>query len=197
METRPDLSSRVTGGVSSQDSRVTKMCRNDRGMVIFWIVFMWIILAAVYLQVNTIAETLTVRVIASIAGVLVGLFNTAALLAVAGHLKRRKNVLYTEDLSNLEKMQGGNAKKWSFVKIFDVLFILILCYLSLLMPILMRGKVLVGGGEGGGMLYTFTWSSLILCLVAACIFGYFLLTHSEKELKILINNVHGKKEELK
>lgn len=195
METHPNLNSPVTGDVTSPDKRVSKMCRNDRSMIVFWIFFMWIILGAVYWQVNSLAETPTVRVVALIAGVLVGLFNTAALLAVSGHLKRRKDILYAEDLSNLQKMQGGDAKKWSFVKIFDVLFILILCYLSLLTPILMRGKVLVGGGEGGGMLYTFTWPSLILCLVVACIFGYFLLTHSEKELKLLINNVYRKKGE--
>lgn len=183
--------------ITVDESRITKMCRNDRGVITFWIFFMWIILAAVYMQVSTLTGSSTVRIVALIAGGLVGLFNTAALLAVSGHLKHRKNHLYAEDIFHLEKMQEVGAKKWDFWKIFDVLFILILCYLSLLTPILMRGKVLVGGGGGGGMQYTFTWSSLTLVLLAAGIFGYFLLTHSEKELKTLINNVYGKKGEIK
>ncbi|PKM79481.1 MAG: hypothetical protein CVU89_17775 [Firmicutes bacterium HGW-Firmicutes-14] len=94
-------------------------------------------------------------------------------------------------------MQGAGGKKWNFVMLFDVLFILILCYICLLIPILLRGKVLVGGGGGGGMDYSFTWVSLVLCLGAGVIFGYFLLTHSEKELKTLIDNVYGKKGETK
>jgi len=177
------------------ESRISRMSRNDRGVILFWIVAMWVILAAVYMQVSALAENPSVRVMALLAGVLVGLFNTAALIAVSGHLKHKKNQLYSEDIFHLEKMRGAGAKKWDFWKVFDVLFILVLCYLSLLMPILMRGKVLVGSGGGGGMQYTFTWSSLLLCLSAAGIFGYFLLTHSEKELKVLIDNVYGKKEE--
>lgn len=176
-----------------KESRIAKMCRTDRGVVAFWIVFMWIILAAVYIQVSALAESPSSRMVAMAAGILVGLFNTAALIAVSGHLNRKKNQLYSEDIFHQEKMRGTSEKKWDLVKIFDVLFILILCYLSLLTPIIMRGKVLVGGGSGGGMQYIFTWPSLILCLLAAGIFGYFLITHSEKELKSLIDNVYGKK----
>jgi len=183
--------------ITVSENRITKMSRNDRGVIVFWIIFMWIILAAVYMQVSALAENPTVRIISLVAGSLVGLLNTAALIAVLGHLKHKKNQLYSEDIFHLEKMQGAGAKKWDFWKVFDVLFILMLCYLSLLMPILMRGKVLVGGGGGGGMQYTFTWSSLILCLLAAGVFGYFLLTHSEKELKVLIDKVYGKKGEAK
>jgi hypothetical protein len=180
------------------ESRISKMCRNDRGIIYFWILFMWLILAAVATKVSEIADDPIVKIIALVAGVLVGLLNTAALIAVSGHLKNKKNLLYSEDIFHLEKMQGGaGAKKWDFWKVFDVLFILILCYLCLLMPIVLRGKVLVGGGSGGGMLYTFTWSSLILVVGAAVVFGYFLVTHSEKELKALIDNVYGKKGEKK
>ncbi len=176
------------------ESQINKMCSTDRYIVLFWIILMWVILGAVYLQVMAVAEP-GVKMVALIAGALVGAFNTAALLAVSGHLKRKKDHLYAEDIYHMEKMKQSKGTKWTFTMIFDVLFILILCYISLLIPILMRGKVLVGGGDGGGMEYVFTWTSLILCLGAAVIFGYFLLAHSEKELKTLIDNVYGKKEE--
>jgi hypothetical protein len=35
-------------------------------------------------------------------------------------------------------------KQSRFMQVFDVLFILVLCYLFLLVPILLTGKVLVG-----------------------------------------------------
>lgn len=175
------------------ESRISKMCSKDRSIVAFWIALMWLILAAVYLQVSSLADSSSSKMIALVAGILVGLFNTAALVAVSGHLKGKKQKLYSEDIFHLEQMKAQTGEKWDFVKIFDVLFILILCYLSLLTPMLLRGKVLVGGGGGGGMQYTFTWGSLLLCVLAAGVFGYFLITHSEKELKSLINNVYGKK----
>lgn len=189
----PVQNAQIEETVTINESRMTKMCRNDRSIVSFWIIFMWIILVAVYLQVSTLADSSSSRMIALVAGILVGLFNTAALLAVSGHLKGKKHQLYSEDIFHLEKMQAQSGKSWDFVKLFDVLFILILCYISLLTPMLLRGKVLVGGGGGGGMEYTFTWVSLLLCVGAAVIFGYFLIAHSEKELKSLINNVYGKK----
>ncbi len=186
---------RIEEHVTVSETRISKMSRNDRGIIVFWIIFMWIILASVYMQVSALADKPEIRIVALVVGILVGTFNTAALIAVLGHLKHKKNQLYAEDIYHLEKMQGVGAKKWDFWKIFDVLFILVLCYLSLLMPILLRGKVLVGGGGGGGMQYTFTWFSLILCVLAAGGFGYFLLTHSEKELKVLVEKVYGKKGE--
>jgi len=178
------------------ETRIDKMFHGDRKMLVFWMVFMWIILGAVYLQVMAVADP-TVKIVALVAGILVGAFNTVAMLALSGHLKQKKTELYTEDIYYQEKMKTEGGTKWNLVMLFDVLFILVLCYICLLIPILLRGKVLVGGGGGGGMDYSFTWGSLALCLVAGVVFGYFLLTHSEKELKTLIDNVYGKKGENK
>ena len=180
--------------VAISEKRIDKMCLGDRRMLIFWMVLMWIILGAVFLQVMAVAEP-SVKMFALVAGLLVGSFTTVALLAVSSHLKHKKSELYAEDIYHQEKMKTAGGSKWNFVMLFDVLFILILCYICLLLPILLRGKVLVGSGGGGGMIYSFTWGSLLLCLGAGVVFGYFLLTHSEKELRTLINNVYGKKGE--
>ncbi len=182
--------------VAISENRIDRMFHGDRRMLIFWMVFMWVILGAVYLQVMAVADS-TVKIVALAAGILVGAFNTVALLAVSGHLKKKKKELYAEDIYYQEKMKAAGGTKWNLVMVFDVLFILIFCYICLLIPILLRGKVLVGSGGGGGMDYSFTWGSLLICLVAGVVFGYFLLTHSEKELKTLIDNVYGKKEETK
>jgi|GEM_PF-3899572 len=194
MAIKPGETGKIEEQIMTNQSRIAKMCSTDRNMIMFWIALMWVILVAVYMQVSAVAEP-AVKMVALAAGVLVGAFSTAALLAVNGHLKRKKDQLYGEDLYHLEKMQQARTTKWNLTTLFDVFFILILCYICLLIPILLRGKVLVGGGDGGGMLYTFTWGSLALCLAAAGVFGYFVLSHSEKELKVLIDNVYGKKEE--
>jgi len=192
----PTETQQVQEKIQISETQIKKMFHGDRRMLVFWMIFMWIILGAVYLQVMAVADP-TVRIVALVSGILVGAFNTVAMMAVSGHLNQKKNELYGEDIYYQEKMQGAGGKKWNFVMLFDVLFILILCYICLLIPILLRGKVLVGGGGGGGMDYSFTWVSLVLCLGAGVIFGYFLLTHSEKELKTLIDNVYGKKGETK
>ena len=60
---------------------------------------------------------------------------------------------------------SGKTGKNRFMEVFDVLFIMVLCFATLLSTMLMRGKVLVGSGGGGGMTYTFwAWTFLLTFL---------------------------------
>lgn len=184
--------------VQLKESQITKMCRTDRGVIFFWIAFLWVILVSVYYAISGMTSGLeggaTANIIALVALVLVGAFTTVALIAVSTHLHNKQKTLYSEDILHSELMKA-QGQGWSFMKVFDVLFILILCYVSLLLPILMQGKVLVGGSGEGGLVYSVNPLTILLCVSLFAIYGFFLLKNSEKELKVLINNVYGRKEE--
>jgi hypothetical protein len=77
-----------------------RMYRSDRVLIGIFFAAMWAVLAYVLTQVWEIAPDGATRAIAVIAAALVGLFASGALLAAAVHLKKRKALLYREDLEN-------------------------------------------------------------------------------------------------
>lgn len=78
------------------------------------------------------------------------------------------------------------------VGVFDVMFIMLLCFASLLVPILVRGKVLVGSGSGGGLTYTFSWPTFLLTLLIIGGYILFILSQSDKELRHMIKKLYDK-----
>lgn len=77
-----------------------RMYRSDRLLIGTFFVAMWIVLAYVLTQVWEIAPDGATRALAATTAALVGLFASGALLAAAVHLKKRKGLLYREDLEN-------------------------------------------------------------------------------------------------
>lgn len=77
-----------------------RMYRSDRMLIGIFFTAMWAVLAYVLTQVWEIAPDGSTRAIAVTTAALVGLFASGALLAAAVHLKKRKALLYREDLEN-------------------------------------------------------------------------------------------------
>ena len=77
-----------------------RMYRSDRVLIGIFFAAMWAVLAYVLTQVWEIAPDAATRATAVIAAALVGLFASGALFAAAVHLKKRKALLYREDLEN-------------------------------------------------------------------------------------------------
>lgn len=77
------------------------------------------------------------------------------------------------------------------MEVFDVMFVMVLCFLVLLTTMLMRGKVLIGSGDSAGIDYTF--SLPIFAMVALVLGGYliYVISNSNKELKVMIKYVYG------
>lgn len=74
---------------------------------------------------------------------------------------------------------------------FDVLFIMLLCFATLLSTMLMRGAVIVGSGSAGGFEYSFDISTF---LITACALGFYLayiIKKSDAELSAMIENVYS------
>lgn len=84
----------------SKTSVMERMYRSDMALVGTFFILMWTVLLYVLLQVNGIAPDTTTRTLATGAALLVGIFASGALAAVAIHLKKRREDLYREDCEN-------------------------------------------------------------------------------------------------
>ena len=75
----------------------------------------------------------------------------------------------------------------TFKTIFDIMFIMILCFATLLATMLLQGGLLVGGD---GIDYQFDLASFALTFGALIVYFAFILKVGHKELKVLIDKVY-------
>lgn len=68
--------------------------------------------------------------------------------------------------------------------VFDTLFIMMLCFATLLTTMLVQGGVIVGGE--GGLSYIVKWPSFILTMSGVILYTVYILKESDKELKKMI-----------
>ena len=90
-------------------------------------------------------------------------------------------------------MKNKNNK---FVQIFDILFVMVLCFVTLLTTMLARGAVIVGSGAGDGMKYVFEIGSFVITFIGLIIYLVFILFNSNKELGSMIKEFYGDKEDV-
>lgn len=88
----------------------------------------------------------------------------------------------------------ANLKNSALMEVFDVVFIMLLCFVILLTTMLMRGKVLVGSGSTGGIDYSFNLPIFALIVLALGAYFFYVLSRSEKELKDMINYLYNRKD---
>jgi membrane associated rhomboid family serine protease len=80
------------------EEQIRKMLFRDRSLIIICIFFLWVVLISTISVVSGLAPMTSVRILASIVGVVVGVSVTSALIAVLAHLKKHRNELYSEDI---------------------------------------------------------------------------------------------------
>ena len=83
-----------------------------------------------------------------------------------------------------EKRKKHENSLW--MEVFDVMFIMLLCFVILLTTMLMRGKVLVGSGSTGGIDYSFNLPIFMMLVVALGAYLFYVISMSNKELKAMI-----------
>lgn len=74
-----------------------------------------------------------------------------------------------------------------WMEVFDVMFIMLLCFVILLTTMLMRGKVLVGSGSTGGIDYSFNFPIFMVIVVALAAYMFYVISRSNKELRAMIS----------
>lgn len=89
-------------------------------------------------------------------------------------------------MSGVEKRK--KPENSGLMEVFDVMFIMLLCFVILLTTMLMRGKVLVGSGSTGGIDYSFNLPIFMLILVALGTYMFYVISRSDKELKAMIKH---------
>jgi hypothetical protein len=87
---------------ASMQSRIDRMYARDRLWAWAFVIVLWIVLAFVYFAVSATIQDGTARVVAAIAAVLVGIFNTASIAAMISHYGHDKNAIYELDIRHLD-----------------------------------------------------------------------------------------------
>ena len=80
--------------------------------------------------------------------------------------------------------------KKSFVLIFDVMFLMILCFATLLSTMLLQGGLLVGG-DGSGLDYKFNYLTFTITIGGLFFYMAYVLKSSDRELKVMIKERYG------
>ncbi|HWR44534.1 hypothetical protein [Sporomusa sp.] len=78
--------------------KIDKMYRNDTGLVVIFIIFVWLILGYVLVSVSSLAPNDLIRNVMLAAGVMAGIFMTTSLIAVLVHLKKNRVSVYRDEL---------------------------------------------------------------------------------------------------
>lgn len=92
-------------------------------------------------------------------------------------------------------MQGPSASrnrlKAALIRWFDILFVMGLCFITILATMKARGTVLVGSEASNGFDYSFSLPVFLLVGVILGVYLWYLISHSEKELKDMVNHIYG------
>lgn len=82
------------------------------------------------------------------------------------------------------------TKNSRLMGIFDVLFIMILCFATLLTTMLMQGGVIVGDSSLG-MHYVFKMSTFLAIVAAFIAYLIYIIPQSDKELRVMVKQLYG------
>ena len=87
---------------ASMQSRIDRMFAKDRLWAWAFVIVLWIVLAFVYFVVSDIIVDGTAKIVAAIAALAVGIFNTASIAAMISHYGHDKNFIYELDIRHLD-----------------------------------------------------------------------------------------------
>lgn len=87
----------------SMQARIDAMFRRDKLWAFGFVVVLWAVLAFVFFSINPLIPDNTMRVVIAVAAVILGLFNTASILAMISHYSHDKNFIYELDIRHLDE----------------------------------------------------------------------------------------------
>jgi len=80
------------------EAKMNKLYRQDTGLVVAFIIFVWLVLGFVLINVSRLAPNDLIRNVSLAAGLMAGILVTSSLIAVLVHLKRNRVSIYSEEL---------------------------------------------------------------------------------------------------
>jgi hypothetical protein len=96
-------------GALTLDERIDKMHGRDRAGLIAFVLALWFTILFALFNVWPFISTPAIRVILVIAGSMVLLFNTAAIVAMLRHYTHDKHFIYGLDLKHLDEMRNRRS----------------------------------------------------------------------------------------
>jgi hypothetical protein len=93
------------------DARIDALARRDRLLAVTFTVFMWAVLVFVFIVAASVAPApgIIVALIGSL--LLLGLFNTASMLALVRRYAENKGLVYRPDIENLDRMRHQRGQE--------------------------------------------------------------------------------------
>lgn len=96
---------------ASIDSRMAALARRDRILAITFTVLMWVVLVFVFFAATSVAPTPAITVVLAVATLLLGVFNTASLLALLTRYAAHRDLIYRPDVMHLDQLRAARGKQ--------------------------------------------------------------------------------------
>jgi hypothetical protein len=96
---------------ASLDSRMASLARRDRILAITFTLLMWLVLVFVFIAASAVAPTPSITVVLAVATLLLGLFNTASLLALLKRYGANRDLIYRPDVLHLDQIRAARGKE--------------------------------------------------------------------------------------
>jgi hypothetical protein len=97
------------GEDASLDQRIDRMHGRDRISLVIFVVVLWCTLLYALFSIWSYIAIPQIRMILSVAGGLVLIFNTAAIVAMLRHYTEDKHFIYGLDIKHLDEMRRRRA----------------------------------------------------------------------------------------
>jgi|GEM_PF-876736 len=185
------------------DKITRKMMRRDVWVVLGFGVFLWVTMSFLLYAIFTAVGASHTRTALLAIGLATLLFATLSLVALLLHLRRHRLEIYAEELRHAhpepeaaaedaataelprERERSQPHASNSFIKVFDIVFIMVLCFATLLATMLLRGKT-----ENNADIYSIKLPIVALTVVGFTLYFLYLLRHSHKELKLMVEEMY-------
>ena len=161
--------------MNSADNGEKKFLNSDTRLLAIFVVFAVLTIGYVLTQILGLGNPVSLSVLlAAVACITLSSLILGA-LEVVKHLRRNTHEVYREDLacSGLRGTRRRQPLRQLLVMTFDISFILILCFLILLVTMLVNKGLHTGAAQG------YTVNPYMLCAVAAALALYqYFMTHA-------------------
>lgn len=95
----------------SLDSRIAVLARRDRILAITFTVLMWLVLAFLFVTASAVAPHPSIVAVLAVATLLLGLFNTASVLALLRCYAESRELIYRPDVLRLDLMRAQRESR--------------------------------------------------------------------------------------
>jgi len=184
--------------------KIRKMLARDVTIIIGFALFLWVTMCFIMLRIlEAVGYSHTRSIIIGI-GVVTLFFASLSLAVLIAHLRKNRQEVYTEEilhsspvLDEAEESLPGEqdppvsvhapkAESGVFVKVFDIMFVMALCFVTLLATMLMRGKTV-----NNADIYAVEIVSALVTVIGFTVYFVSVLASSDKELKLMVDELYS------